>query len=99
MDGYAALHRAVREMKAAGALPEAVKLRSSQYLNNTIARDHRGVKARTGPMPGFKRFKTAAITLAGIELMRRIYKRQFDFSRLRFQGTTAPEIWNTVLAE
>jgi hypothetical protein len=52
-----------------------------------------------GPMLGFKRFKTAAITLAGIELMRRIYKRQFDLSRLRLQGKTAPEIWNTVLAE
>jgi IS6 family transposase len=57
------------------------------------------VKARTGPMLGFKRFKTAAITLPGIELMRRIYKRQFDLSRLRLQGKTAPEIWNTVLAE
>jgi transposase-like protein len=50
-------------------------------------------------MLGFKRFKTAAITLAGIELMRRIYKRQFDLSRLRLQGKTAPELWNTVLAE
>jgi transposase-like protein len=57
------------------------------------------LKARTGPMLGFKRFKTAAITLAGIELMRRIYKRQFDLSRLRLQSKTAPEIWNTVLAE
>jgi transposase-like protein len=47
-------------------LPEAVKLRSSKYLNNTIEQDHRGVKARTGPMLGFKRFKTAAIALAGI---------------------------------
>jgi hypothetical protein len=56
-------------MKAAGALPEAVKLRSSKYLNNTIEQDHRGVKARTGPMLGFKSFKTAAITLAGIELL------------------------------
>ena len=32
LDGYAASHRAVREMKAAGDLPEVVKLRSSKYL-------------------------------------------------------------------
>jgi transposase-like protein len=67
-------------------------------LNNTIEQDHRGVKARTGPMLGFKEFKTAAITLAGIELMRRIYKRQFDLSRLWLKDRTAPEIWNAVLA-
>jgi transposase-like protein len=85
LDGYAASHR-------------AVKLRSSKYLNNTIEQDHRGVKARTGPMLGFKRFRTAAITLAGIELIRRIYKRQFDLSRLRIKGKTAPDIWNAVLA-
>jgi transposase-like protein len=98
LDGYAASHRAVREMKETGALPEAVRLRSSKYLNNTIEQDHRGVKARTGPMLGFNEFKTAAITLAGIELMRRIYKRQFDLSRLRLKDGTAPEIWNAVLA-
>jgi transposase-like protein len=85
-------------MKAAGALPEAVRLRSSKYLNNTIEQDHRDVKARTGPMLGFAEFKTAAITLAGIELMRRIHKRQFDLSRLRLKDRTAPEIWNAVLA-
>jgi transposase-like protein len=56
------------------------------------------VKARTGPMLGFKEFKTAAITLAGIELMRRIHKRQFDLSRLRLKDRTAPPIWNAVLA-
>jgi transposase-like protein len=56
------------------------------------------VKARTGPMLGFNEFKTAAITLAGIELMRRIYKRQFDLSRLQLKDRTAPEIWNAVLA-
>jgi transposase-like protein len=31
LDGYAASHRAVREMKTAGELPEAVKRRSSRY--------------------------------------------------------------------
>jgi transposase-like protein len=98
LDGYAASHRAVRELKVAGELPETVKLRSSKYLNNMIEQDHRGVKARTGPMLGFKKFRTAAITLAGIELMRGIYKRQFDLSRLRIKGKTAPDIWNAVLA-
>jgi transposase-like protein len=57
-----------------------------------IGQDHRGVKARTGPMLGFNRFKTAAVTIAGIELLRRIYKRQFELSKLRLQGKTTPEI-------
>ncbi|MEM5406466.1 hypothetical protein VSR83_42060, partial [Paraburkholderia unamae] len=34
LDGYAASHRAVREMKADGLLPEDTKVRSSKYLNN-----------------------------------------------------------------
>jgi transposase-like protein len=50
------------------------RLRSSKYLNNLIERDHRDVKFRTGPMLGFKNFDNASITIAGIELMRRIYK-------------------------
>ena len=69
LDGYAASHRAVREMKANGELPGDTKLRSSKYLNNLIEQDHRGVKLRIGPMLGFKRFRTAAITIAGIELL------------------------------
>jgi transposase, IS6 family len=98
LDGYAASHRALREMKESGILPAGTKLRSSKYLNNLIEQDHRGVKARTGPMLGFKRFKTASITLAGIELMRRIYKGQFNIGKLRFEGTITPAIWNAVLA-
>ena len=74
LDGYAASHRAVREMKTDGELTADTKLRSSKYLNNRIEQDHRGVKARIGPMLGFKRFKNAAITIAGIELLRRIRK-------------------------
>jgi transposase-like protein len=34
LDAYAASHRAVREMKEAGELPQRVRVRSSQYLNN-----------------------------------------------------------------
>jgi hypothetical protein len=48
-------------------------------------------------MLGFKRFKTASVTLAGIELMRRIYKGQFNLRKLRIEGKTMPAIWNAVL--
>ena len=41
LDGYAASHRAVRELKADGWLPANTKLRSSKYLNNLIEQDHR----------------------------------------------------------
>ena len=34
LDGFAASHRAVREMKADGLLPENTNIRSSKYLNN-----------------------------------------------------------------
>ena len=43
LDGYAASHRAVREMRKDGLLPWRTKLRSSKYLNNLIEQDHRGI--------------------------------------------------------
>jgi transposase-like protein len=76
LDGYAASHRAVRELKADGCLPTKTKPRSSKYLNNLIEQDHRGVKQRIAVMLGFKEFGTA-ITIAGIELLHRIRKGQF----------------------
>ena len=98
MDGYAASHRAVREMKADGQMPTDTKLRSSKYLNNLIEQDHRGVKSRIGPMLGFKHFKVATVTIAGIELLHRIRRGQFNLRRLRLDGEGAPAIWNAVLA-
>jgi transposase-like protein len=98
LDGYAASHRAVREMKADGELAAEARLRSSKYLNNLIEQDHRGVKSRIGPMLGFKRFKAARITIAGIELLRRIRKGQFNLGRLRLRGRRAPAVWDAVLA-
>jgi len=58
LDGYAASHRAVRELKADGLLPAETKLRSSKSLNNLIEQDHRGVKQRIATMLGFKGFAT-----------------------------------------
>jgi hypothetical protein len=49
-------------------------------------------------MLGFKRFRQAAITIAGIELVHRIRKCQFALSKFRAAGRTAPEIWSAVLA-
>ena len=97
LDGYAASHRAVHELKADGSLPTETKLRSSKYLNNLIEQDHRGVKQRIAAMLGFKQFRNAAITIAGIELMHRVRKGQFGLRRLGVQGGTAPAIWNAVL--
>jgi transposase-like protein len=98
LDGYAASHRAVREMKTDGELPADTRLRSSKYLNNLIEQDHRGVKQRIGPMLGFKWFRTAAITTAGIELLLRIRKGQFNLGRLRLRDRRAPAVWGAVLA-
>jgi transposase, IS6 family len=98
LDGYAASHRAVREMKADGQLFADTKVRSSKYLNNLIEQDHRGVKLRIGPMLGFKWFRTAAITIAGVELLRRIHNVQFDLRALRLKDRTASAVWNAALA-
>lgn len=97
LDGYAASHRAVRELRDEGLLTKRTKLRSSKYLNNLIEQDHRGIKSRTRPMLGFKSFASAATTIAGIELLRRIHKRQFALGRLRVKDQTAPAIWDAVL--
>jgi IS6 family transposase len=85
-------------MREDGLLPWRTKLRSSKYLNSLIEQDHRGIKSRTRPMLGFKKFESAAITIAGIELLRRIHKEQFTLDRLQFNGQAAPAIWNAVLA-
>ncbi len=57
-----------------GLLPEGTKVRSSKYLNNLIAQGHRNIKSITNVMLGFKRFRSAATTISGIELMHRIRK-------------------------
>ena len=48
-----------------------------------VEQDHRAIKARTGPMLGFKTFVNAAWAIAGIELVHRIRKGQFMLVRRR----------------
>ena len=54
-DGHDAYPRAIREM-----LGEGVIHRCSQYMNNRIEQDHRGIKGRYQPMRGFGSFVSAA---------------------------------------
>lgn len=98
LDGYAASHHAVREMKADGLLPEDTKVRSSKYLNNAIEQDHRHIKSRTNVMPGFKRFRSATTTISGIELTHCIRKGQFDLTELGLKEATASAVWNVALS-
>jgi transposase-like protein len=79
-------------------LPKRTQLRSSKYLNNLIEQDGRGIKSRTRPMLSFKNFASAATTIAGIELLRRIHKDQFALTSLRIESQAAPALWNAVLA-
>jgi len=88
----------VRELRADDRRWNHTRLRSSKYLNNRIEADHRNVKARLGPMLGFKSLANANVTIAGIELIHRIRKGQFALGRLRVQGQTAPGIWNAALS-
>jgi len=51
-----------------------VEIRQVKYLNNVVEQDHRAIKRQVRPMMGFKSFWSAAVTLAGIELMHMIRK-------------------------
>ena len=55
---------------------EQIEVRQIKYLNNIIEQDHRFIKKRTKPMLGFKSFRSAKITIAGIENVRMIQKGQ-----------------------
>ena len=62
-----------------------IKIRQIKYLNNIVEQDHRAIKRVVQPMLGFKSFRSAAVTLAGIELMHMIRKGQ-----LRTTGEVCP---------
>jgi transposase-like protein len=98
LDGYAAIHTAVRELKKSATLPINVCVRTSKYLNNLIEQDHRRVKQRVYPMLGFKRFRNAVVTISGIELAHKIVKDQFDTSTVEQTGIRAQQLWEAVLA-
>jgi transposase-like protein len=48
-------------------------------------------------MLAFKRFRSAAVTISGIELMHRNRKGQFDLCPLGLKDTAALYVWNAVM--
>jgi putative transposase len=55
-----------------------IEIRQIKYLNKLVGQDHRAIKRLVRPMLGFKSFRSAAVTLAGIELMHMIRKGQLQ---------------------
>jgi putative transposase len=78
LDANAASHRALRLLRKVNPNLQGVVIRSSRYLNNIVEQDHRAIKRRCAPMLSLKTFRTAAITLAGVELAHRIRMGQFS---------------------
>jgi putative transposase len=75
----------------------AIIIRQVKYLNNLVEQDHRAVKRVTRPMLGFKSFDAAQGTLAGIELMHMIKKRQMMIEA-GDEGLTAAEQFYSLAA-
>ena len=59
---------------------QPIRIRKSRYMNNRIEQDHRRIKRRIRPMLGFKALSAATATLAGIEMVHMMRKRQGRFA-------------------
>jgi len=68
---HASYRRAVRHI-----LGRKVLHRTSQYLNNRIEQDHRGVKQRYYPMRGFGSFRAAARFCTAFSEIRQYFRAQ-----------------------
>ncbi len=74
IDGSEANAAAIRSYNAAHGT--AVVIRQVRSLTNVVEQDHRAVKRVVRPTLGFKAFKAAQHTLAGVELVHMIRKGQ-----------------------
>jgi transposase-like protein len=98
VDGYTATHLALRNLGKKDRRWRSVEVRSNRYLNNIVEQDHRAIKRRCASMLGLKSFRSAAITLAGIELAHRIRKQQFSLpSDASDRPGSLKELWDLAL--
>ena len=95
IDGSDANEAAIKRYNEAHGT--SIIIRQVKYLNNMVEQDHRAVKRVTRPMLGFKSFDAAQGTLAGIELMHMIKKRQMMIEA-GDEGLTAAEQFYSLAA-
>jgi transposase-like protein len=99
LDGNTATYRALRLLGSEDPRWQRVVVRGRRYPNNIVEQDHRAIKRRCASMLGLKTFRTAAITLAGVELAHRIHKRQFAVGRRRRdRNASLKQLWDRALA-
>jgi len=100
VDGNSATHRGLRLLASEDCRWQNVEVRARRYLNNVVEQDHRAIKQRCALMLGLKSFRSAAITLAGIELAHRVRKQQYSLlSGLPGRVRSLKEFWDAALAE
>ena len=88
IDGSAAHDAAIRSYNKEHGT--ALAIRQLKYLNHLVEPAHRAVKRITRPMLGLKSFAAAQCTLAGVELMHLLKKRQLVVEE-GDEGLTAAE--------
>lgn len=98
LDGHRPSHFGLWRLRREDHRWKYIEVRSSHYLNNVVEQDHRAIKSRCRPMLGFKSYRTAAVTLAGLELVHRIRKRQFKFGPGHWPFWSLKKQWDTALA-
>jgi putative transposase len=95
IDGSAANEAAIKSYnKERGT---AIAIRQIRYVNNIVEQDHRAVKRITRPRLGFKSFEAAQGTIAGVELIHMIKKRQLVVEE-GDESLTAAEQFSTLAA-
>ena len=95
IDGSAANEAAIKRYNMEHGT--SIEIRQVKYLNNIVEQDHRAVKRVTRPMLGFKSYDAAEGTLAGIELMHMIKKKQM-IVEAGDEGLTAAELFYSLAA-
>jgi hypothetical protein len=100
VDGNSATHRGPRLLGDEDGRWRSVVVRARRYLNNVVEQDHRAIKQRCAPMLGLKSFRSAAITLAGVELAHRFRKQQYSLpSGMKGRASSLKELWDAALAD
>jgi transposase-like protein len=99
LDGNKATHLGLQLLGKEDCRWRGVEIRARRYLNNVLEQDHRAIKRRCASMLGLKSFRSAAITLTGIEFAHRIRKGQYLLEFEHYgRASSLKELWGRVLS-